>query len=115
MSDVEGGVDAEVDEVEVDDVDGADEVEDDAVADEVSGGTAKAVLTYLAENIVEDHDSIEIAVEDGRRGVTLRLHVAPDDMGKIIGRRGRVAQAIRTIVRAAGEKDGIDAQVDIVD
>ena len=101
----------------------SDEVADDAVADdaadevsgEVSGGTAKAVLAYLAENIVDDHDSIELDVEEGRRGITLRLHVAPDDMGKVIGRRGRVAQAIRTIVRAAGEKDGIDAQVDIVD
>ena len=46
---------------------------------------------------------------------TLRLHVAPDDMGKVIGRRGRVAQAIRTVVRAAGAREGIEASVDIVD
>ena len=47
--------------------------------------------------------------------VDLRLHVAPDDMGKIIGKRGRVAQAIRTVVRAAGAREGVEASVDIVD
>ncbi len=53
---------------------------------------------------------------EGRAGgVTLRLHVAPDDMGKVIGKRGRVAQAIRTVVRAAGAREGVEATVDIVD
>ena len=56
-----------------------------------------------------------INVDDDRRGVTLRLHVAPDDMGKVIGRRGRVAQAIRSVVRAAGAREGVEASVDIVD
>ena len=95
------------------------EEEDDiyAPAEEsaVSAGAAGAVLDFVARSIVDDPDSVRIETERDRRGVTLRLHVAPDDMGKVIGRRGRVAQAIRTIVRAAGEKDGIDAQVDIVD
>jgi uncharacterized protein len=56
-------------------------------------------------------------VETGetRHGVKLSLHVAPEDMGKVIGRRGRVAQSIRSVVRAAGAKDGIDVLVDIVD
>ena len=111
MSEHDGGVDA-ADETDVEEAAALDEIDD---GNRLSGGTAKAVLTYLAENIVDDHDAIEIEMEDGRRGITLRLHVAPDDMGKIIGRRGRVAQAIRTIVRAAGEREGIDAQVDIVD
>ena len=56
-----------------------------------------------------------VEVDERRNGVELSLHVAPDDMGKIIGRRGRVAQAIRTVVRAAGAKEGIEAQVEIVD
>jgi len=47
--------------------------------------------------------------------VMLSLHVAPDDMGQVIGRRGRIAQAIRTVVRAAGAAEGIEASVDIVD
>ena len=73
--------------------------------------TAEKVLEYVATAIVDSPDDVEVEV-DGR---TLRLHVAPDDMGKVIGRRGRVAQAIRTVVRAAGAKDGSDVNVDIVD
>ena len=75
----------------------------------------KAVLEYLANAIVDEPDGVVVEVSERRNGVELSLHVAPDDMGKIIGRRGRVAQAIRTVVRAAGAKDGIDAQVEIVD
>ena len=73
--------------------------------------TAAKVLEYLATQIVDAPDDVEVEVD----GKTLRLHVAPDDMGKVIGRRGRVAQAIRTVVRAAGAKDGTDVNVDIVD
>jgi len=73
--------------------------------------TAAKVLEYLATQIVDSPDAVEVEVD----GSTLRLHVAPDDMGKVIGRRGRVAQAIRTVVRAAGAKDGAEVSVDIVD
>ena len=79
------------------------------------GGTPAAVLAYLASQIVEDQDAVRIDVEETANGVTLRLHVAPDDMGKVIGKRGRVAQSIRTLVRAAGARDGIGVFVDIVD
>ena len=73
--------------------------------------TASKVLEYLATSIVDSPDDVEVEAD----GNTLRLHVAPDDMGKVIGRRGRVAQAIRTVVRAAGAKDNTDVNVDIVD
>jgi uncharacterized protein len=73
--------------------------------------TAAKVLEYLATQIVDSPDDVEVEVD----GNVLRLHVAPDDMGKVIGRRGRVAQAIRTVVRAAGAKDGAEVSVDIVD
>jgi predicted RNA-binding protein YlqC (UPF0109 family) len=77
---------------------------------------ARAVLDYLARNIVDDPDGVEIEMEEGRRGdVRLSLHVAPDDMGKVIGRRGRTAQAIRTVVRAAGARESAEVTVDIVD
>jgi uncharacterized protein len=76
---------------------------------------AQAVLEHVAKSIVDDPDSVVINVDNDRRGVTLRLHVAPDDMGKVIGRRGRVAQAIRSVVRAAGAREGVEASVDIVD
>lgn len=82
----------------------------------VRGALARDTLDYLAKCIVDDPDAVEITVEEGRRGeVRLSLRVSPDDMGKVIGRRGRVAQAIRTVVRAAGAREGIDVNVDIVD
>ncbi|MDQ3897856.1 MAG: KH domain-containing protein [Actinomycetota bacterium] len=81
----------------------------------MEGSTARAVLEYLAKAIVDDPDSVTVEVEEGRRSVSLRLNVSPDDMGRVIGRRGRTAQAIRTVVRAAAARDGLDAHVDIVD
>ncbi len=113
MSDVGGAVDD--DEVDNDN----DEVDGDAI-DEVDGNRAigavpQAVLEYLAKSIVDDAESVVVEVEQGRSGLSLRLHVAPADMGRVIGRRGRVAQAIRTVVRAAGAKEGVEAEVDIVD
>jgi predicted RNA-binding protein YlqC (UPF0109 family) len=79
------------------------------------GSLAIGVLEYLAGQIVDDPSAVRVDVEDGHGGVTLRLHVAPDDMGKVIGKRGRVAQSIRTLVRAAGAREGIGVNVDIVD
>jgi predicted RNA-binding protein YlqC (UPF0109 family) len=79
-------------------------------------GRAGAVLAYLAANLVDDPDRVTIDTEEGRNGGTrLLLRVAPDDMGRVIGRRGRIAQAIRGVVRAAGAGDGRDVSVDIVD
>ncbi len=79
------------------------------------GGTPLAVLNYLARSLSNEPDAVVIDSEERRGGVRLSLHVAPDDMGRVIGRRGRTAQAIRTLVNVAGAKDGISASVDIVD
>jgi predicted RNA-binding protein YlqC (UPF0109 family) len=98
-----------------------DDVDVDADADQVDdpnrvvGGLSKNVLLYLAKAIVEDPEAVVVETEERRNSVTLRLHVAPSDMGRVIGRRGRVAQAIRSVVRAAGAKEGVEAIVDIVD
>jgi uncharacterized protein len=81
----------------------------------VVGYRARNVLQYLAECFVDDADSIEISTSQWRNRVSLSLSVAPDDMGKIIGRRGRTAQALRTLVRAAGAVDQQDTYLDIVD
>jgi uncharacterized protein len=84
--------------------------------DRVRGAMARDVLEYLAKSIVDEPESVYIDVEEGRRGdVRLSLRVSPDDMGKVIGRRGRVAQAIRAVVRAAGAREGLEVGVDIVD
>ena len=92
--------------------DDVDEIDD---PNRIVGGLSKNVLTYLAQQIVEDPDAVVVETEERRNSVTLRLHVGPSDMGRVIGRRGRVAQAIRSVVRAAGAKEGVEASVDIVD
>ena len=99
------------------DVNEDDDFEDDEVddANRVVGALPKTVLTYLATQIVEDSEAVVVETEERRNSVILRLHVAPGDMGRVIGRRGRVAQAIRSVVRAAGAREGVDATVDIVD
>jgi predicted RNA-binding protein YlqC (UPF0109 family) len=74
----------------------------------------KEVLEYIAKNLVDDPDAVEIKVVEGGDSVTLRLSVSADDMGKIIGRRGRTARAIRDVMRAAGTKAGVQATVEIV-
>jgi predicted RNA-binding protein YlqC (UPF0109 family) len=74
----------------------------------------REVLEYIAKNLVDDPDAVRIEVVEGSDSVTLRLTVAPDDMGKIIGRRGRTARAIRDVMRAAGTKAGVQAMVEIV-
>jgi predicted RNA-binding protein YlqC (UPF0109 family) len=79
------------------------------------GAVPRNVLEYLAKSIVDDPEAVVVEVEEGRGSVSLRLHVAPSDMGRVIGRRGRVAQALRTVVRAAGAKEGVETDVDIVD
>jgi predicted RNA-binding protein YlqC (UPF0109 family) len=110
MSDPEPGNEAD-DYVEDDDVDGN-------VADEGNrraGGTALAVLDFAARQIVDDPDAIDIEVDERRGEVTLRLHAAPDDLGRLIGRRGRVAQALRAVTRAAGSRDGVHVRLDIED
>lgn len=79
------------------------------------GGMPLEVLTYLARSLADDPDAVAVHREDRRGQVLLRLHVAPGDMGRVIGRRGRTAQAIRTLVGVAGARDGVHAVVDIAD
>ena len=87
----------------------------DDLGNRAAGGTARAVLEHVARSIVDDPDSVEIDVSEGRSGVRLSLRVSQADMGRVIGRRGRVAQAMRVLVRAAAAREGTDAVVDIVD
>lgn len=79
------------------------------------GGAAAAVLAYLARSLADDPEAVVVRPEDRRGSLVLRLHVAPDDMGRVIGRRGRTAQAIRTLVGVAGAREDVRTVVDIVD
>ena len=97
-----------------------DEIDEDdeigAEGNRIVGGLPKGVLEYVARNIVDDPDGVFVETSERRGGdVELRLHVSPSDMGKVIGRRGRVAQALRQVVAAAGTREGVRASLDIVD
>lgn len=88
---------------------------DEYAGNRATGGIARAVLEHVARSIVDEPEMVVIEVSESRGTIRLSLHVAPSDMGRVIGRRGRVAQAIRTLVRAAAAREGTDAVVDIVD
>ena len=76
--------------------------------------TAEGVLEYLVKTIVEQPDEVRIETSGDER-CTFSVTVADGDMGRVIGRRGRVANAIRTIVRAAAVNDETEIDVDFVD
>lgn len=78
-------------------------------------GRAAAVLKYIVERIVDDPSQISIGATTDDRGPVLLLSVAEDDRGKVIGRQGRIVQAIRTIVKAATVGTGERVNVEIVD
>ena len=74
----------------------------------------RQVLEYVAKSLVDDPDAVRVEEEESGRSRILRLSVATDDVGKVIGRGGRTARAIRDVVRAAGTKAGVTALVEIV-
>jgi predicted RNA-binding protein YlqC (UPF0109 family) len=76
----------------------------------------KDLLEYLARELVDEPDAVEVTETPDDRGVWLTLRVAPDDMGKVIGRGGRTARAIRGVMKAAGMRAGIHhTHVEIAD
>ncbi len=81
----------------------------------LQGGTAQATLEYIARSLADTPDAVVVEGDERGRSVRFRVHVAPGDMGRLIGRRGRVAQAIRTLVRVGGARDGVETNVDFVD
>jgi predicted RNA-binding protein YlqC (UPF0109 family) len=89
--------------------------EDDDDDDQQPGELAVDVLEYLVKALVEDPDAVEIDVFDDRRGMKMAVSVGPGDMGRVIGRRGRLANAIRTVVRAAAADEGMAVDLDFVD
>ena len=74
----------------------------------------KELIEYIARSLASNPDAVVVTetVEDGR--IVLRLEVAPEDKGKVIGRQGRVAQAMRVLLRVAAVKDGTHAVLEIV-
>ena len=75
----------------------------------------KELLLYIAKNLVDDPDQVTVTESEGEEGKVLQLHVAPGDMGKVIGRQGRIAKEIRTVVKTVAQRTGEKVTVDIVD
>jgi predicted RNA-binding protein YlqC (UPF0109 family) len=82
----------------------------------VKGEIVERVVGYLARAIAEDSEAVRVKmIEEGPDGVLAEVRTAKRDMGRVIGRRGRVANAIRTLARTAGEEEGVHADVEFVD
>ena len=78
--------------------------------------SARAFLDYVLPWLVDAPEEVQIAESEGERdGVVFEITVAPEDMGKVIGKRGRIIRSLRTIARAAGQGDGRSVSVEVVD
>ena len=75
----------------------------------------RELVEFLAESLVDNPDAVEIRVRNRDQATVLELEVAPDDLGKVIGRQGRTARAIRTVLGAAGQKTRRRYILDILD
>ena len=71
------------------------------------------LVTYLAKSLVDHPDQVTVSETEGPEAIILELHVAEEDMGKVIGKQGRIAKAIRTVVKAATAKDSKPVFVEI--
>ena len=73
------------------------------------------IVEYLARRLVDDPDAVEVEEVEQEGAVVVQLHVAPDDVGKVIGRQGRIARALRTIVRASAARRDQRVLLEIVE
>ena len=71
------------------------------------------LLTFVAKSLVDHPEQVRVQKTEGPEGVILELNVAEEDMGKVIGKQGRIAKAIRSVVKAATPKDGTHVFVEI--
>ncbi|MDR1325377.1 MAG: KH domain-containing protein [Treponema sp.] len=75
----------------------------------------KDLVEYIVKSLVDDPASVELTVIEREKSTTLELKVAPNDIGKVIGRHGRIAKAIRTVLQAAGTRGGKRTVLEILD
>jgi predicted RNA-binding protein YlqC (UPF0109 family) len=113
----------DIDEYDDDELEDGDDFEDDddlddeiaPVGNRIVGARAQAVVEHVTKHVADDPDAIEVDVEERRGEIALLVHANPSDMGRLIGKRGRVIQALRQLVRAAGAAEGVKANVDVVE
>ncbi len=82
---------------------------------QIPAPTATAVLTHVVRSIVDDPEAVKVDAKESRGRIRLEVRVGPGDLGRVIGRRGRTAQSIRTLVRAAATRDDVEVDVDFAD
>ncbi len=81
-----------------------------------AGSIVKNVVEYIVTQIVEDTKSVKVDIADSDdENVTIEVRTSPDDMGRVIGKRGRVAKAIRTVAQAAADEEGLQSSVEFID
>ncbi len=81
-----------------------------------SGSIVKNVVEYIVNQIVEDTKAVKVDIADSDdENVTIEVRTSPDDMGRVIGKRGRVARAIRTVAQAAADEEGLQSSVEFID
>ena len=112
-ADIDDELEEELD--ELDELAGEDETDDEVDGNPITAGNARAVLDYLVRAVVDDPDSVEVEIEEGGRRPSLNVTVAPGDMGRVIGKRGRVATSIRTVTRSAAVRDGVEVDIEFLD
>jgi predicted RNA-binding protein YlqC (UPF0109 family) len=75
----------------------------------------RKLVEYIAQSLVDDPSAVQVReIRNDRHVLSLELHVAPDDFGKVIGRQGRVAKAMRTLLRASGTRVGRHTSLEIL-
>jgi hypothetical protein len=72
------------------------------------------LVEFIAKSLVDQPDQVDVRMVEDDEGITIELRVAPDDMGKVIGKQGRIAKAIRTVVKAAAIKENKKVSVEII-
>jgi len=81
-----------------------------------AGSIVKNVVEYIVTQIVEDTKSVKVDIADSDdENVTIEVRTSQDDMGRVIGKRGRVARAIRTVAQAAADEEGLQSSVEFID
>ncbi len=75
---------------------------------------AADLVTYVARSLVDDPDAVSVEVVNGEGGTIIELHVAESDMGKVIGRNGSVAKALRTLLKVTSARNGEPVSLEIV-
>ena len=75
----------------------------------------KDLVEYIAKSLVDDPENVSVSIIEGEKSTILELRVSQDDIGKVIGKRGRIAKAVRTVLSAAASKSGKRVVLEILD